>query len=375
MILILLVYGTLVSVLCSLVFMDYFKTRNWWRSLVNILSQGKYNTLPLFIGLVPLGVLNKFFMNLEDIFLPSLNRLTHDFFEKPGKVVLVLGHPRSGTTNLQKSLMSLDFTTGGNQYDLVFPSLTLKYLCWPLRRAVNWFFFRSVVQGDTANHQMGIDEELEEHLLLHHLAVGDAWAGCLFPRLSEDKEFLRKSAKFERYQIEFVKRCIVRNIYWRGAADKIYVGGPICFAGCADLVRKVMPKAQLVISVRDPKQSFPSLVDMALNLLGDELNDVFKLRLKNYYEAMTCPLYTALARFEPDELTYMLDFENWKKDSQAEIEHVWKWLQWKVPSQASKVALKRSEKHQNKPQSYLLVPTERIDSDIGQAYKLIQSRC
>ena len=254
-------------------------------------------------------------MHVEDLLFPKIAQVTRDFFEKPGKVVLILGHPRSATTNLQKSMMSAPYTTGGNQYDLVFPSLILKYLCWPFRGLVNWYFFKNVVQGDTANHQMGIYEELEEHLLLHHLAVGDAWAGCLNPPLSEDKEFLRKSSTFEPYMIKFVKRCIVRNIVFRGDYDKIYVGGPIIFAACPDFVRKEMPYAKLIINVRDPKQSFPSLVDMALNLLNDQLNDTFKLRLRNYYEVMTVMLYRNLSKFEGDDQTYWLDFDNWKTDS------------------------------------------------------------
>jgi hypothetical protein len=46
-------------------------------------------------------------MRIEDYLFPSLTQIQSDFFDKPNKVVFVIGHPRSATTAIHTSLLSL----------------------------------------------------------------------------------------------------------------------------------------------------------------------------------------------------------------------------------------------------------------------------
>jgi hypothetical protein len=130
-------------------------------------------------------------MWIEDFIFPSLEEIEKEFFTKPNRLVLVLGHPRSGTTNVQKSLCSLPNSINGTQFDLMAPSLLMKYAVTPLRRVVNWLFYRKIVEGDIRNHKIGVSEELEEMLLMIHYQCGDVFSSFVVPPLRFDQKYRR----------------------------------------------------------------------------------------------------------------------------------------------------------------------------------------
>lgn len=280
----------------------------------------------------------------------------------------MIGHGRSGTTNVQKALGIKG--TCGTYYDLVFPSLTLKYLFWPLKYFVHDFVFRRLINGDIKNHMISIDEEIEEHMLLFHLFEGNSMAFLAFKPLRESQEFLDKSEEWGfPYQFDFIKRCIARNILFRNARNSVYVGGPIHFATVPHELRLNFPQAKFVICMRNPVDVVPSHVDLFISLNGGILNEKIRQERLWYFKVMTTTFYTQLSRFnDSKEGSYWMDFENWKSDSSKEIKKIWTWLGWSFSESESKIASKRSEKHKNRPESYDLIPKEEIEQRVGAQY-------
>lgn len=139
---------------------------------------------------------------------------------------------------------------------------------------------------------------------------------------------MEKSLKIKSFHLEFVKRCIVRTLYYQGDLTKAYVGCPLNFAKEPELLRKHFPLAKLIFCVRDPVQAMPSFIDLIGTISKAKFDEPFQYRMNLLFKTYTCPLYKRMAKFEGDDETVWLDFENWKNDGAQELEKLWKELQW-----------------------------------------------
>ena len=155
---------SVLGVLAIFAFPNTFQTSNFILGSKVLIKEREYKRFIIFIILgIFFNAPNRFFMMIEDIIFPGLKVIEADFFTKPNTVVFVTGHARSGTTNIHKSLSSLEGVITGTFFDLIFPSLILKYLFSPLIAIVNKIFFNNLLNSDgVPNHQLGVNEEAEE---------------------------------------------------------------------------------------------------------------------------------------------------------------------------------------------------------------------
>lgn len=108
----------------------------------------------------------------------------------------------------------------------------------PFIYLVNTIVFRTFVdQDDIKGHKVGVYEELEEQQLsmFHHAGV--IIAGLVYPALGDNPQFFEKATEIKAYQLEFIKRCIVRTLYYHGSKNKAYVGCPLNFVLAPELFR------------------------------------------------------------------------------------------------------------------------------------------
>ena len=135
-------------------FPNTFQTSNFILGSKVLIKEREYKRFIIFIILgIFIHAPNRFLMMIEDIIFPGLKVIEADFFTKPNKVVFVTGHARSGTTNIHKSLSSLEGVITGKFFDLIFPSLILKYLFSPLISIVNKLFFNNLFDSEgVPNH-------------------------------------------------------------------------------------------------------------------------------------------------------------------------------------------------------------------------------
>ena len=93
------------------------------------------------------------------IFGKEFKKIEEEFFERPNRVVFICGHPRSGTTNLQKSMVSRPHTIYGQMKDWLLYPVIFKYLFYPIAPILDYLFFRLWVNIDIKNHAVGFNEE------------------------------------------------------------------------------------------------------------------------------------------------------------------------------------------------------------------------
>jgi hypothetical protein len=140
-------------------------TTNFVMMLRELLSQRNYSKVAVLLTLAHLSFVNRLFIVIEDFLFPSLKQVEHDLFNTPNRVIFIIGHYRSGTTNLHKALSSLDGVATGRVFDLVMPSLILKYISYPIVGLLDFLVFKQMVDADnTPNHKIGLWEELEDDM-------------------------------------------------------------------------------------------------------------------------------------------------------------------------------------------------------------------
>ena len=78
------------------------------------------------------------------------------------------------------------------------------------------------------------------------------------------------------------------------------------------------------------------------------------------YPGVCAPMYQSLANWPGDSNTMWVNFESWKADGPKVLATIWNELGWAFPPEATQAALVRSEAHKNRPESYQIVPPEKI---------------
>jgi hypothetical protein len=165
-----------------------------------------------------LAFLNRLFIVIEDFLFPSLKQVEHDLFNTPNRLVLIIGHGRSGTTNLHKGLSSLEGVATGHNYDFLMPSLILKYVFYPFVGVLDYVLFKKLVDADgTPNHKLGLWEELEENFYLLNQHSSEVYPNYIMNTLG--LKSMRQMTKFDGRNLDFVKKCISRSLYFQGKTN------------------------------------------------------------------------------------------------------------------------------------------------------------
>lgn len=106
----------------------------------------------------------RFWIMIEDvIFASTFEKIEKEFFQQENKMVFVAGHPRSGTTNVQKASTSIGNTISSTFFDQIFPSLIMKYPMMLIVRTLDHLFFQKIFNKEgVKGHKLGMFEESEE---------------------------------------------------------------------------------------------------------------------------------------------------------------------------------------------------------------------
>jgi hypothetical protein len=114
--------------------------------------------------------------------------------------------------------------------------------------------------------------------------------------------------------MEYIKACLVCAIYYnRTAKDKTYIGCPLSLIANVPLLRKHFPYARLVITVRDPREAWPSMIDYLSKVTKeDPLSDTCLIKNEHMLRITSRDNYRGMAAWEGDNLTHWIDFNKWK---------------------------------------------------------------
>jgi hypothetical protein len=205
---------------------------------------------------------------LDGILFPGLHRV------RVRAPVFLVGHARSGTTLLHR-LMSRDAERFSSflLYELYFPSLLQKQAIRALarfdRRALGGFFERRVQAwekkryGKTQDiHAMGLTQPEEDDFLFYWSCASGTWMLKL-PAMGEidfyhlDREPEKKRRRVERFYAD----CIRRQLYLNGPG-RVHLCKAPHFAGRVASLIESFPDARIVVTMRSPHETIPSLLKL-----------------------------------------------------------------------------------------------------------------
>jgi hypothetical protein len=299
-----------------------------------------------------------FFM--DGILFPGLHRV------RVRAPVFLVGHARSGTTLLHR-LMSRDAErfSSFRLYELYFPSLLQKRAIRALaafdRRALGGFFERRVRAwekkryGKTQDiHAMGLTQPEEDDFLFYWSCASGTWMLKL-PAMGEidfyhlDREPERKRRRVERFYAD----CIRRQLHLNGP-DRVHLCKAPHFAGRVASLIESFPDARIVVTMRSPHETIPSLLKLmkvGYTLRGwDEPRTARSLRVlaEQSFHTYRHPL-EVLAK-HPETRHAIVDYRDLVAEPKRTVEAVYEALG--LPRTAGYAALldeeqKRARKHES----------------------------
>ncbi len=187
--------------------------------------------------------------------------------------VFIVGHARSGTTLLHR-LMSEDRARFSVflYYELFFPSLlqkkAIRFLAACDRRLGGRIASRVEAWEERTFgpmrhiHPMGLTMPEEDDFLFTYSCASGYWI-VLLPYLGE-LDFYHVDAMpvaKRRRMMRFYAECVRRELYLNGR-EKIHLSKNPIFSGRVATLIEIFPDARIVVCVRDPVETIPSLLKL-----------------------------------------------------------------------------------------------------------------
>lgn len=322
------------------------------------------------------SAINRVLIKIEDWIFPGLTYLEQQIGKPTFNSVMVIGHPRSATTNVHENLTSLSTADSATNLDFVFPSLILKMIACPVIGFVDRHFLR---RFETAEHAFNVSSPLEEQLWLIHLACSEDMID-VFPDILDEPALFRELIKYSPQKARFIKKCMARVIYRQSMLNKrradrsVYVGRPLLFGVWNEDFLKEFPGAKVIICNRDPERAIGSYANLLVALTGRKLDEKFSRQYRTVYQNYSVPIYRNLQQmvFEMDpRKRYIVNFEEWKADCELQLQRMAEFCNVRISRSVK--CIPKQECHTNNPQAYELIDTKDIHNDVWPAYKFVKS--
>lgn len=342
------------------------------QTVVSLYEVRDYMGMIKFFLLSAFSGANHLLMPIEYSVLPGLRKARFD------NLTFILGHQRSGTTHLHKAVNHSLQADHSSMFDVVCPSVTVKFLFLPVR----WVVGLLISTYSSDEHKVGLNEEGEEHVWLLH-CWKTAALFMLFPSLQghpDADELFRACVAYDEEDVRFVRRCMQGVLYshsfWRGQTqiegETSYVGRPLGLTANRSLLKRVFPNCRVVVVVREPRAAMSSWCQLFATTSGRDLSDRrFQRFSRTLYNRYSREVFLAAidAAASEDADTFAVLFDDWKTDSTATLTAVLDHLRSSVGglqpgSQACSVP-PRSEHHRRDPRSTQLA---QIDGHLQEKY-------
>jgi hypothetical protein len=222
----------------------------------------------LLVSLPVVATLHAICFALDWILFPGLRRT------EVRTPVFIVGHARSGTTLLHR-LMAKDAGrfSAFMYYELFFPSLLekklIRFFADVDRRLLGGALERRVKAwedrkfGPTRHiHYQSLTEHEEDDFVLTYSCASGYWI-VLLPYMGEldfyhvDRHPERRRRKLMR----FYEECVRRQLYLNGP-EKIHLSKNPTFAGRVESLIETFPGARIVVPLRNPYETMPSLLKL-----------------------------------------------------------------------------------------------------------------
>ncbi len=257
--------------------------------------------------------------------------------------IFMVGHARSGTT-LTHRLLSKDSGRFSSflLYELYFPSLLQKKVIRAIARydAENW---RGFLAGQVRAweewrygpmrhmHAMGLTEPEEDDIVLYWSMASGFWITKM-PYMG-DLDFYAMNDwpehKRRRYN-DFYRECVRRQLYLNGP-EKIHLSKNPMYSGRVASLIEAFPDARIIVNVRNPYETIPSLLTImraGWKQLGwDDEKQAKTLRIlaEQSWHTYLHPIEALDAN--PQTRASIVDYRDLTSDPAATIERVYRDLE------------------------------------------------
>src|SRR2546422_2748086 len=354
-------------------FANYFKmVRLAWREK-NPRARRTYLAVLLF-WVPPVAVFHALCFFLDGIVFPGLHRTA---IRAP---VFVIGHARSGTTLVHR-LISEDAGrfSSFRLYEMFFPSLLQKKLIRALGRLDRCWLGGRVERRVRAYdekrygpmraiHPTGIFEPEEDDQVLYYSMAAGFWITKM-PYMG-DLDFYyvdRWPERRRRRLMRFYADCIRRQLYLNGRDGTHLSKNPV-FPGRLETLLETFPDARIVVPMRNPYETIPSLLELmrsgwkALGSDPERQQRCLSILADQSFDTYLYPL-AVLARHS--EVPHaVIDYRDLVADPAASIEQIYRALGFAISPEYREILLaegKRARQHKS-GHSYSL---EKFGLDAG----------
>jgi hypothetical protein len=278
--------------------------------------------------------------------------------------VFVVGHARSGTTLVHR-LMSKDAGrfSAFVLYELYFPSLlqkkAIRFFAAADRRHLGGRIAKRIRAWEEKHyaalrgvHEMGLTEAEEDDIVFYYSCASGFWITKM-PYMG-DLDFYHVDEWPERKRrrlMRFYKDCVRRQLYLNGG-DKIHLSKNPVFAGRVESLIETFPDARIVVPVRNPYETIPSLLKLLsggwqrLAWDPERVKRCLRILAEQSFHTYRYPL-EVLAR-HPGTSHAVVDYSDVVADPAATIDHVYQQLSFPIEPEYREVLLaegKRARKH------------------------------
>ncbi len=273
--------------------------------------------------------------------------------------VFMVGHARSGTT-LTHRLLSQDEGRFSSflLYELYFPSLLQKKLIrWGAALDRRWLggflegrvraFERKRYRSDA--HEMGLTKPEEDDIIFYYSMASGFWITKM-PYMG-DLDFYHVNdwpeAKRRRL-FDFYRDCVRRQLYLNGP-DKIHLSKNPIFSGRVASILESFPDARIVVNVRNPYETIPSLLKLVRSgwkMLGwDEARQrrCLQVLAAQSWHTYRHPLEVLAAH--PETPGAVVEYRDLVSDPAATIERVYEDLGLPMSDAYREVLLREGKRH------------------------------
>jgi omega-hydroxy-beta-dihydromenaquinone-9 sulfotransferase len=328
----------------------------------------------LLLWVPPVALFHAICFFLDGILFPGLHRTP---IRQP---VFVVGHARSGTTLVHR-LMSQDGErfSSFRLYEMFFPSLLEKRAICALgrfdRRFLGGAIERRVRAYDEKTygpsrhiHPTGIFEAEEDDQVLFYSMAAGFWITKM-PYMG-DLDFYyvdRWPERRKRRMMRFYADCIRRQLYLNGR-DRTHLSKNPVFPGRLETLLETFPDARIVVPMRNPYETIPSLLELmrsgwkALGWDPERQQRCLKILADQSFDTYLYPL--AVLERHPEVPRAVIDYRDLVSDPAATIEQIYRALGLQVSPEYRELLLaegKRARQHKS-GHSYSL---EKFGLDAG----------
>ncbi len=225
-------------------------------------------------------------MWLDDFFFPAYKRVD---VERP---VFIVGHPRSGTTFLHRSMTGTGDFASFRMWETLVPSLSARRLIGPIIHRLFALYEKDMADASTyfddGAHETSLDAVEEEELLFYPI-FDTQFAISFTPLAFDDREYLslvypeRARPRRREASMHWLRECFQRQILASGRS-RIVAKMPFSTMRISSLL-KAFPDAFVVYLVRSPLETIPSLLSLHRSFFAHRwgLETIPSERLERYY--------------------------------------------------------------------------------------------